>query len=379
MDFYPLPIFSDTLLIPRPTSRDVYIFCAIFSKLSIHRLQVPRNCQDSLQRVHNNGRSNFIARYSEDGKFLFFLKKGLPSIFVVNHMILALLPIYPNISGATIFFLACQTETIIMVDASSQTIQLNTTAIQEHLPLIRDTCVAVESEHGSETDSTSSLDQDDGWKPTESSGSESEEIEETDWNEKKFLIFESCLMQLFVICSTCLAPIVTIKKSLFGSMLKISAECHNGHQTNWSSQPVHNRMPLGNLFIAASCLFSGSQCSKLFTFFNHLKMPSIAIRTYSDIQRGLLIPTIISVWKKCQQQLFAQLTHRQLVLGGDARMDSPGHSAKYGSYSLMDLRTNKILDLQLVQVQVFLYAVQALHLHNMTRILYCMIRIHKRM
>ena len=35
---------------------------------------------------------------------------------------------------------------------------------------------------------------------------------------------------------------------------------------------------------------------------------------------------------------------------GDARCDSPGYSAKYGSYTLMDLVTKKILDFQLVQV-----------------------------
>jgi hypothetical protein len=39
-----------------------------------------------------------------------------------------------------------------------------------------------------------------------------------------------------------------------------------------------------------------------------------------------------------------------VVLGGDARCDSPGYSAKYGSYTLMDLVTKKILDFQLVQV-----------------------------
>ena len=52
---------------------------------------------------------------------------------------------------------------------------------------------------------------------------------------------------------------------------------------------------------------------------------------------SIVIPTILSVWKRCQQQLLAKLPPRPLVLGGDARMDSPGHSAKYGSYSLMDL------------------------------------------
>ena len=41
-----------------------------------------------------------------------------------------------------------------------------------------------------------------------------------------------------------------------------------------------------------------------------------------------------------------------LSLGGDGRIDSPGHSAKYGAYSLMDLEHNVILDVELVQVPV---------------------------
>lgn len=40
----------------------------------------------------------------------------------------------------------------------------------------------------------------------------------------------------------------------------------------------------------------------------------------------------------------------EVIVGGDGRCDSPGHSAKYGTYSLMDAEQNKILDSQLVQV-----------------------------
>ncbi|KAM9424524.1 uncharacterized protein KZ484_002582 [Pholidichthys leucotaenia] len=49
--------------------------------------------------------------------------------------------------------------------------------------------------------------------------------------------------------------------------------------------------------------------------------------------------------------LFRQLLSMPggLVLGGDGRADSPGHSAKYGSYTTMELRLNKVIDIQLVQ------------------------------
>ena len=43
-------------------------------------------------------------------------------------------------------------------------------------------------------------------------------------------------------------------------------------------------------------------------------------------------------------------TKKKLVLGGDGRADSPGHSAKYGTYSLLELLCNKIIDFRLVQV-----------------------------
>uniref|UniRef100_A0A9J8BR06 SGNH hydrolase-type esterase domain-containing protein n=1 Tax=Cyprinus carpio carpio TaxID=630221 RepID=A0A9J8BR06_CYPCA len=38
-----------------------------------------------------------------------------------------------------------------------------------------------------------------------------------------------------------------------------------------------------------------------------------------------------------------------LVVAGDCRSDSPGHSAKYSSYSLIEERVNKVVDVQLVQ------------------------------
>ena len=37
-------------------------------------------------------------------------------------------------------------------------------------------------------------------------------------------------------------------------------------------------------------------------------------------------------------------------LGRDGRADSPGHSAKYGSHSVLDCDSNNVLEMQLVQV-----------------------------
>ena len=41
-----------------------------------------------------------------------------------------------------------------------------------------------------------------------------------------------------------------------------------------------------------------------------------------------------------------------VVLSGDGRSDSPGHSAKYGSFTVIEQRVNKVLDVELVQVSL---------------------------
>ena len=64
-------------------------------------------------------------------------------------------------------------------------------------------------------------------------------------------------------------------------------------------------------------------------------------------------PAIISVWKHKQLQLLNECTSREmpLVIGGDGRADSPGNFAKYGSYSIIDLNTSKLLHIELEQVK----------------------------
>ena len=61
----------------------------------------------------------------------------------------------------------------------------------------------------------------------------------------------------------------------------------------------------------------------------------------------------IKVWEKQQEEMFDSVRDRglPLKLGGDARFCSQGHTAKYGSYSLINLETSKVLDVQLVQVR----------------------------
>jgi solute carrier family 8 (sodium/calcium exchanger) len=59
-------------------------------------------------------------------------------------------------------------------------------------------------------------------------------------------------------------------------------------------------------------------------------------------------------WKKYQEKMMAKLkaTGQPLVIAGDGRHDSMGHSAKYCAYTLFCCTVPLIIDFSLVQVDI---------------------------
>ena len=53
-------------------------------------------------------------------------------------------------------------------------------------------------------------------------------------------------------------------------------------------------------------------------------------------------------WETSRNAILADIGDRPVVLAGDGRCDSPGFSAKYCVYSLMDIVTRKVVDVQFV-------------------------------
>jgi hypothetical protein len=140
------------------------------------------------------------------------------------------------------------------------------------------------------------------------------------------------------------------KKSLNGSQLKITISCHRGHETQWQSQPTLNRLPAGNLLISAAVLFSGNTFTNLDNFCKILNLQYLSEKSFYEIQNEYLFPTIHSAWIENQEQVTSYLCGRPLKLSGDGRCDSPGFSAKYCTYSIMDQESDLILDFSIVQV-----------------------------
>lgn len=175
-------------------------------------------------------------------------------------------------------------------------------------------------------------------------------------------------------------------------VFQVCEEC--GYQRVWHNQDMLGRnMPVCNLLLSGAIHFSGCMVSQTIRMLQLFGLQCISVSTYFRHQRLYTIPTIINAWQHQQKEIISQLKAMDggLILSGDCRYDrisryqnkmyvlvsvasmviysdpplhqlisalcdllcrsdSPGHCAKYGSYTVIEDRINKVLDLQLVQV-----------------------------
>ena len=110
-------------------------------------------------------------------------------------------------------------------------------------------------------------------------------------------------------------------------------------------------IPSDNLLLSASILTSGCLPEQALRLLKSMNCKSITSRTFTNHQQWFLHPAIENIWtQKRTQVLEEKKINLSLVIAGDERADSPGHSAKYGSYTVLELEKSNVLDIQLVQV-----------------------------
>ena len=166
-------------------------------------------------------------------------------------------------------------------------------------------------------------------------------------------MFKSSLLQLFTHCASCHSECigkVAYRKGTFIDTEQLCSAC--GHKRVWTSQLRIKDTPAGSILLSASILDSGSTSGTVLRLISHMRVACISNRTFYCHQQQYLASTILSVWSQKQSRLLAQSKAHSISLsiGGDGRADSPGRLAKYGSYGIIDLNTNKVLHIELVQV-----------------------------
>ena len=115
---------------------------------------------------------------------------------------------------------------------------------------------------------------------------------------------------------------------------------------------IFRHIPAGNLFTSAAILYSGAFPAKFLRALSIMKCATITSNTFFHHQRDILQPVLNITWEKHQLSLFSMIKAegQSLILAGDGRADSPGHCAKYGSYTVIDMTCSKVFDFKLVQV-----------------------------
>ncbi|XP_044141617.1 uncharacterized protein LOC122931608 [Bufo gargarizans] len=169
----------------------------------------------------------------------------------------------------------------------------------------------------------------------------------------KLIVNESCLDVLLrqVKCQyvDCNLTVFSISKQRKGSAVIIRGSCRSGHSSLlWHTQPKIGRFWSGNVLLAASILCSGLNFQKVHELFGIFGLSTFSETTYYRYQTKFLFPAIDIAWKQEKQKIHEDLNGLPICLAGDGQCDSPGHSAKYCTYTVMDLYTEKIIDFEVV-------------------------------
>ncbi|KAI8494608.1 hypothetical protein Bbelb_278340 [Branchiostoma belcheri] len=172
-----------------------------------------------------------------------------------------------------------------------------------------------------------------------------------------FFVFWVCLVQLITTwgsCPSCSSRDLQVEHKVVGTLLRITLKCNQdgcGHHGKWDSQPFFGRTAAGNILLSAAILFSGATATKVIRVLSHMGVAVISVRSFIRHQSQVLFKVVQQLWAEQQLTMLNVLSAEgePIVCGGDGRADTPGHCAKYGTYTLLELRKTAVLDVQLVQ------------------------------
>ncbi|XP_029841231.2 uncharacterized protein LOC115324738 [Ixodes scapularis] len=104
-----------------------------------------------------------------------------------------------------------------------------------------------------------------------------------------------------------------------------------------------------NLLLPAAITFSGASPTRVIRLLSSVGVAVLQKSQLFLIQGCLVFPAAAKVWKEDQTTLLTAMRGSKLHLAGDGRADSPGYSAKYGTYTLLETNINKILHFEVIQ------------------------------
>ena len=164
------------------------------------------------------------------------------------------------------------------------------------------------------------------------------------------------LKPLFTYCFQCGANAHVTKFHAFRATIFVTMQCDAGHKHVWNSLEHNSKRNKkeydGNVAIAASILLSGGTFQPFHEQMEVLKVKMLDHRTFYRVQKSLLFPAINNVYQRKRKEIL-ELAKKEngVSLVGDGRCDSPGFSATFGTYTLMNDSNNEVIDIFISHVR----------------------------
>lgn len=139
-----------------------------------------------------------------------------------------------------------------------------------------------------------------------------------------------------------------------GSRVQITRRCKNGHCQKWVSSEVlgvknHVEFFVNDSLLAAAIIISGNNYGKFALLCKALGLNMISVNTFTRFQKHCAAPVVEEIWNKMNTLIVNILKqYDDVVLCGDGRNDSPGHSARYCVYTLMEHASKVVVDMAVI-------------------------------
>ena len=125
----------------------------------------------------------------------------------------------------------------------------------------------------------------------------------------------------------------------------------NGHADSWTSSKVlavKSNQKVKNVQLSAAILLSGNNFQKFNLFAKFLGLSSISESLFYRVQKLNCKPAIQNMWSNVKEAIHEHLPSTDATLAEDERNDSPGHTARYCVYTLLEEYSKLIVNLEVV-------------------------------
>ena len=157
---------------------------------------------------------------------------------------------------------------------------------------------------------------------------------------------------LFSFCIECGSRLVGRKVRFRGATVLVDYVCSKwGHSNTWQSSPSSHHYSHLNSMLSFSVTLSGIRFAAMQHFMELSEIPFISIPVFNNHRMKWLFPVIVRMYDSQKSLIVSRLKAlgNKLTFCGDAQFDSPGFSAKYCTYSMMNCANNEIVDFIVVQ------------------------------